>query len=93
MKIPPKPKKIKKDLILHGDLRSDYYYWLRDDKRKNKEILNYLNRENIFTNFWFKKNKVNSKKIFNLIDTNISQLHLFFKNIKNTIEFLKKQKG
>ena len=65
MKIPPKPKKIKKDLILHGDLRSDYYYWLRDDKRKNKEILNYLNRENIFTNFWFKKNKVNSKKIFN----------------------------
>ena len=27
----------------------DYYYWLRDDKRTNKDVLNYLNDENTYT--------------------------------------------
>lgn len=60
----PNPKKIPKKLKNHGDLRIDNYYWLRDDKRKNKEVLNYLEKENKYSNYWFKKNKVNSKKIF-----------------------------
>ena len=53
MKIPPKPKKITKKLANHGDERIDYYYWLRDDKRKNKTILSYLNKENKYTVFKF----------------------------------------
>ena len=61
---PPRPKKIKKLLTAHNDERLDWYYWLRDDKRKNKEVLNYLRKENIYTKNWFRKNKVNSKKIF-----------------------------
>ncbi len=60
----PNPKKIPKKLKNHGDLRIDNYYWLRDDKRKNQEVLNYLEKENKYSNYWFKKNKVNSKKIF-----------------------------
>ena len=34
LKDPPVPKKKRKILISHGDKRIDYFYWLRDDKRK-----------------------------------------------------------
>ena len=64
MKNPPIPKKIRKKLVAHGDSRFDYYYWLRDDSRTNEEIKNYLNNENTYTKLWFKKNNVNSSKIF-----------------------------
>jgi oligopeptidase B len=30
--------------------RGDTYYWLRDDTRKSKEVLNYLDAENTYTN-------------------------------------------
>ena len=33
----------------HGAERSDEYYWLRDDKRENKEMLAYLEAENKYT--------------------------------------------
>ena len=36
---PPVPKKIRKKLKAHGDTRIDNYYWLRDDTRKNNEIV------------------------------------------------------
>ena len=65
MKKAPIPKKIKKILKAHGDTRIDWYYWLRDDKRKNKKILSYLKKENKFRKSWFDLNKVSSKKIFN----------------------------
>ena len=29
--------------------RADNYYWLRDDTRKSKEVLDYLNAENTYT--------------------------------------------
>src|SRR5687768_11695283 len=32
----------------HGAERSDEYYWLRDDKRKNPEMLAYLKAENAY---------------------------------------------
>lgn len=32
----------------HGAQRNDEYYWLRDDKRENKEMLAYLNAENAY---------------------------------------------
>jgi len=43
----PSPKKIKKELIAHGDIRIDNYYWLNDKNDKN--VINYLNDENNFT--------------------------------------------
>ena len=58
MKKPPFPKKIRKKLCAHGDERIDNYYWLRDDKRKNKEVINYLKEENKYSDTWFKKNKM-----------------------------------
>ncbi len=61
---PPIPKKIKKKLLAHGDERIDNYYWLRDDSRKNKEVINYLKEENRYSKKWFKTNGVSPKKIF-----------------------------
>jgi len=40
----PKAKKIPKQLELHGDVRVDDYYWLKD--RENPEVISYLEQEN-----------------------------------------------
>lgn len=61
---PPIPKKIKKKLLAHGDERIDDFYWLRDDSRKNKKVINYLKEENSYSRKWFKTNGVTPKKIF-----------------------------
>ncbi len=61
---PPIPKKIKKKLLAHGDERIDNFYWLRDDSRKNKKVINYLKEENRYSKKWFDSNDVSPKKIF-----------------------------
>ncbi|MEH6420660.1 S9 family peptidase [Pseudomonas sp. CGJS7] len=38
----------------HGAQRGDEYYWLRDDKRKNPEMLAYLNAENAYVDAFMK---------------------------------------
>ncbi|HEY5612507.1 MAG TPA: S9 family peptidase [Lysobacter sp.] len=46
---PTPPDAAKKPHVVkapHGAQRTDEYYWLRDDKRKNPEVLAYLNAEN-----------------------------------------------
>lgn len=80
MKKAPIPKKINKKLIAHGDLRVDPFYWLRDDSRKNTDVINYLNEENRFTHQWFKNNKVNSKKVFNYYKNSLPKFEEGFKN-------------
>lgn len=44
--MPPKAKKIAKELEIHGDVRIDNYYWLND--RENQEVIDYLNSENAY---------------------------------------------
>ena len=46
---PPRAQKIDHFMTIHGDERNDEYYWLRDDTRQNKAVLDYLNAENEFT--------------------------------------------
>ena len=50
----PKAKKVKKVYKKHGDLRIDNYSWLRDDTRKNKEVLDYLKTERAYHDDWIK---------------------------------------
>ncbi len=33
-------------MTLHGDTRTDDYYWLRDDTRSDQDVLDYLHQEN-----------------------------------------------
>ncbi len=83
MKNPPLPKKIPKKLKLHNDERIDNYYWLRDDKRQNKEVISYLNQENKYTEYWYKKNKINSSKIY---QSYIKSLPLIEESYKTKID-------
>ena len=43
----PKAKKIDKKLEIHGDVRTDEYYWL--NQRENQDVIDYLNAENAYT--------------------------------------------
>jgi oligopeptidase B len=52
---PPIAKKIPKELITHGDLRIDEYYWMRE--RDNPEVIKYLNSENDYTEAMTKKSE------------------------------------
>ena len=44
--MPPKARRIPHAMTLHGDTRTDNYYWLRDDTRSQPEVLDYLHEEN-----------------------------------------------
>ena len=61
---PPQPKKIPKIHSAHGDERIDDYYWLRDDTRKNPEIISYLEEENKYLEDWFANNNDSRKEIY-----------------------------
>ena len=45
---PPRADKIPHTLTHHGTSREDEYYWLRDDKRENPRIIEYLDEENAY---------------------------------------------
>ena len=36
------------EMTAHGVTRTDNYYWMRDDSRTDKEILDHLERENTY---------------------------------------------
>ncbi len=46
---PPVAKQVPRTLETHGHARPDPYYWMRDDKRQNPEVLSYLQAENAYT--------------------------------------------
>lgn len=46
---PPVAKKVPHELTAHGDTRVDNYYWMRDDERKDPEIIAHLEKENAYT--------------------------------------------
>jgi len=62
---PPQPKKIPKSLVAFGDERIDNYYWLRDDTRKDPEVIAYLEAENSYCEEWFKANNDCREDIYN----------------------------
>jgi oligopeptidase B len=45
----PIAKKVPYVIETHGHKRTDNYYWMRDDERKDPEILAHLNAENLYT--------------------------------------------
>nr|WP_231571529.1 MULTISPECIES: S9 family peptidase [Xenorhabdus] len=47
--VPPMAKKQPHAITIHGDTRIDNYYWLRDDNRQDKEVIDYLTAENKHT--------------------------------------------
>ena len=53
--------------------RTDDYYWLRDDERKNQEMLDYLNAENAYTDAALAPVRPLQEKIYDEIVARIKQ--------------------
>ena len=68
---PPAPEKIPFIMEAHGDVRTDNYYWLRDDTRSQPKVIDYLKLENAYTNAWF-DNRTDHKS--QLLDELIKQV-------------------
>jgi oligopeptidase B len=55
----------------HGVERVDNYYWMRDDTRKSKKVLNHLKLENQYLEGWFASGGDLRKKLFKEITDRI----------------------
>ena len=60
-----------KILSAHNDDRIDKYYWL--NQRENPKVIDYLNKENDYTDFQMKSTESFQKKLFNELKSRIKQ--------------------
>ena len=67
----PSPKKIPVTFEAHGVKRIDNYYWMRDDSRKDPEIIAHLNEENNYLENWFVSGNDNRTALFEEITDRI----------------------
>lgn len=71
--MPPKANKVPHMMTDHGDTRTDNYYWLRDDSRKDPKVLDYLNAENAYTESVMKEGKALEETLFNEMVSRMAQ--------------------
>lgn len=71
--MPPKANKVPHVMTDHGDTRTDNYYWLRDDSRKDPKVLDYLNAENAYTESVMKEGKSLEETLFNEMVSRMAQ--------------------
>ncbi len=78
----PAPKKVAKEMTIHGDTRVDNYFWMRlSDEQKNaetpdeqtQEVLDYLNAENDYTTEMLSHTKDFQEELFEEIKGRIKQ--------------------
>ncbi|MDN3413910.1 MULTISPECIES: S9 family peptidase [unclassified Pseudoalteromonas] len=62
--MPPIAKKVPYEMTIHGDTRIDDYYWMRDDERKDPEVLSYLEAENAYTDAMLAHTKTLQTRLF-----------------------------
>lgn len=70
---PPVAKIEAKELTEHGNTRVDNYYWLRDDARKNPDMIAYLTAENTYTDTMTAAAKPMRQKLYDEIVARIKQ--------------------
>ena len=68
---PPKANRIPKNLEKHGDVRVDNYYWLNE--RDNREVLDYLERENDYNEKMTAHTKEFQKNLFEEMKARIKE--------------------
>ncbi|MEQ5392226.1 S9 family peptidase [Proteus sp. fly-1013] len=71
--MPPKANKVPHVMTDHGDTRTDNYYWVRDDSRKDPKVLDYLNAENAYTESVMKEGKALEETLFNEMVSRMAQ--------------------
>ena len=68
---PPIAKKVEKKLEIHGDVRTDNYYWL--NQRDNPEVISYLNQENEYKDIELKSTEKFQNKLFKEMKSRIKK--------------------
>ena len=58
----PTATKVPKEMTIHGDTRTDNYYWL--NQREDQEVLDYLNAENTYTTDGLKGTEAFQKELY-----------------------------
>jgi oligopeptidase B len=61
---PPVARVVAKVDTTHGDVRVDNYFWLRDDERKNPDVISYLEAENTYTSAMMRHTEPLQEKLF-----------------------------
>ena len=69
----PIAKKIPHKMVIHNHARVDDYYWMRDDSRKNPEVLAHLAAENDYTKAQLQHTEAMQEKIFQEIKARIKK--------------------
>ena len=69
----PIAKKTAHDMTIHGDTRTDYYYWMRDDERKDPEMLAHLNAEKAYTKSMLAHTESFQDKLFEELKSRIKK--------------------
>ena len=54
---------------------TDYYYWMRDDSRTNKDVIEHLNKENEFTDKVMEKHSELKDKIYNELKSYVQETY------------------
>ncbi|TET18145.1 MAG: hypothetical protein E3J78_06805, partial [Candidatus Cloacimonadota bacterium] len=71
---PPVAKTIPKTDTIHGDIRIDEYFWLRE--RSNPEVIAYLNAENQFTEAMMKQTEGLQEQLYTEMTGRIKETDL-----------------
>ena len=69
----PIAKKVPHKMVIHNHTRVDDYYWMRDDSRKNPEILAHLAAENDYTKAQLQHTEAMQEDIFQEIKARIEK--------------------
>ncbi|MDG2881674.1 oligopeptidase B, partial [Vibrio parahaemolyticus] len=69
----PVAKKVPHAMTIHGDTRVDNYYWMRDDERKDPEILQHLEKENQYAETVLKHTETLQDTLFEEIKGRIAK--------------------
>lgn len=68
---PPLAKKNPKELVNHGDVRMDSYYWLRE--KENLDVISYLNEENSYSQKMLSSMQPNQDKLIEEMKSRIEK--------------------
>ncbi|CDG87849.1 protease II [Xenorhabdus bovienii str. feltiae Florida] len=63
--VPPMATKQPHKMTFHDDTRVDNYYWLRDDTRQDKDVIDYLTAENKYTEQMLKSGQELRETLYN----------------------------
>lgn len=70
---PPIAKKIPHEMTIHDHTRVDNYYWMRDDERKDPEVINHLKAENAYKKTMLAHTEDFQEKLFQEITARIKK--------------------